>query len=171
MPHVARASLSGRRSVGLSITAPCRLSLKRVYEAARTVDSVFLHTPQFVSEPLREASASARRSKLRRSTRCARSRGADFLVSSLKDVSRKDVQPTPQLVCASAGNFGQAVAYAARKHSLPSRSTPPQTSTRSRSRGRAFLERRYASGGRISTPPNSLLGFPSVGEKPDFDGR
>ena len=98
------------------MTAPCRLSLKRVYEAARTVDSVFLHTPQFVFEPLREALGVRTTLKIEtlNPARSFKGRGADFLVSALKDM-----QPTPQLGYASAGNFGQAVAYAARKHRLP----------------------------------------------------
>lgn len=97
-------------------TAPRRLSLERVREAARTVDPVFLNTPQFVSEPLSEALGVRVTLKLEllNPVRSFKGRGADFLVSSLKDA-----QPTPQLVCASAGNFGQAVAYAARKHRLP----------------------------------------------------
>jgi threonine dehydratase len=44
--------------------------------------------------------------------RSFKGRGADFLASSLPAES-------PALVCASAGNFGQGMAYAARKRSLP----------------------------------------------------
>jgi threonine dehydratase len=44
--------------------------------------------------------------------RSFKGRGADFLVSSLPAES-------PALVCASAGNFGQGMAYAARKRNLP----------------------------------------------------
>ena len=44
--------------------------------------------------------------------RSFKGRGADFLVSSLPDSSAT-------LVCASAGNFGQGMAYAARKRKLP----------------------------------------------------
>lgn len=43
--------------------------------------------------------------------KCFKGRGADFLVSGLPDSSAT-------LVCASAGNFGQGMAYAARKRSL-----------------------------------------------------
>lgn len=98
------------------MTAPRRLSLKRVHEAARIIDPVFLHTPQFVAEPLSDALGvrTTLKIELLNPVRSFKGRGADFLVSSLKDV-----QPTPQLVCASAGNFGQAVAYAARKYALP----------------------------------------------------
>ncbi len=44
--------------------------------------------------------------------RSFKGRGTDFLVSGLPAGS-------PMLVCASAGNFGQGMAYAARKRSLP----------------------------------------------------
>ena len=44
--------------------------------------------------------------------RSFKGRGTDFLISSLPAGS-------PTLVCASAGNFGQGMAYSARKRSLP----------------------------------------------------
>jgi threonine dehydratase len=44
--------------------------------------------------------------------RSFKGRGTDFLVSGLPAGS-------PGLVCASAGNFGQGMAYAARKHGIP----------------------------------------------------
>ncbi len=98
------------------MSSPRRLSLERVHEASRTIDSVFLDTPQFVSEPLGEALGVRITLKVEtlNPVRSFKGRGADFLVSTLKEV-----RPTPQLVCASAGNFGQAVAYSARKHGLP----------------------------------------------------
>lgn len=95
---------------------PRRLSLERVHKASGIIDPVFLNTPQFVSEPLGKALGIRITLKVEtlNPVRSFKGRGADFLVSTLKDV-----QPTPQLVCASAGNFGQAVAYSARKHALP----------------------------------------------------
>jgi threonine dehydratase len=45
--------------------------------------------------------------------RCFKGRGTDFLVSSLPH------HGSPALVCASAGNFGQGMAYAARKRGIP----------------------------------------------------
>lgn len=99
-----------------AMTSPHRLSLERVYEARKLIDPVFLNTPQFVSEPLGDLLGVRLTLKVEtlNPVRSFKGRGADFLVSSLRDV-----QPTPQLVCASAGNFGQALAYAARKHGLP----------------------------------------------------
>jgi len=90
------------------------LQLDRIEAASRSIDPVFLHTPQFESEPL-----SARlglRLILKVETinpiRSFKGRGADFLVSGLPAGS-------PGLVCASAGNFGQGMAYAARKRGIP----------------------------------------------------
>src|SRR5687767_797687 len=89
-----------------------RLALERVELAARLIDPVFLHTPQFVCEPL--SAALGVRVALKIETlnpiRSFKGRGADFLVSQASN----DVP----LVCASAGNFGQAMAYACRKHGL-----------------------------------------------------
>lgn len=93
-----------------------RLSLARVHDAARTIDPVFLNTPQFVCEPLWDALGVRLTLKLEtlNPLRSFKGRGAGFLVATLRDE-----HPTPQLVCASAGNFGQAIAYSARKHGLP----------------------------------------------------
>lgn len=98
------------------MSSPRRLSLERVHEAYGMIDPVFLETPQFVAEPLGETLGVRTTIKIetQNPVRSFKGRGADFLVSSLKDV-----QPVPHLVCASAGNFGQAIAYSARKHALP----------------------------------------------------
>ncbi len=95
---------------------PRRLLLEGVHQAYKLIDPVFLHTPQFVTEPLGEALGVRLTLKLEtlNPVRSFKGRGADFLMSNVKEVG-----PRPQLVCASAGNFGQALAYAARKHGLP----------------------------------------------------
>ncbi len=91
-----------------------RLSLERIENAARTIDPVFLNTPQFESEPLSEELGMRLILKVEtvNPIRCFKGRGADFLVSNLPADS-------PPLVCASAGNFGQGLAYAARKRGIP----------------------------------------------------
>jgi len=90
-----------------------RLSLERIEAAARTIDPVFLNTPQFESESL--SNELRLRLILKVETvnpiRCFKGRGTDFLVSNLPADSST-------LVCASAGNFGQGLAYAARKRGL-----------------------------------------------------
>jgi threonine dehydratase len=89
-----------------------RLSLERVEQAARTIDPVFLRTPQFVCEPLSDALGRRVAVKIETLNPVGsfKGRGADFLVSE----AQRDVP----LLCASAGNFGQAMAYACRKRGL-----------------------------------------------------
>ena len=89
-----------------------RLALELVEDAARTIDPVFLNTPQFLCEPL--GAELGVRVALKVETlnpiRSFKGRGADFLVSQATDKSA--------MICASAGNFGQAMAYAGRKHGI-----------------------------------------------------
>lgn len=87
--------------------------MERIEQAARTVDPVFLHTPQFVCEPLSDELGLrvALKVETLNPIRSFKGRGADFTVSRLPD----DARP----ICASAGNFGQAMAYACRKRGLP----------------------------------------------------
>ena len=90
-----------------------RLSLERIERAAGVIDPVFRQTPQFVCEPL--GAELGVRLALKIETlnpiRSFKGRGADLLVSG--------VAPGVPLVCASAGNFGQAMAYACRKRGVP----------------------------------------------------
>jgi threonine dehydratase len=90
-----------------------RLSLERIETAARTIDPVFLNTPQFESESLSDDLGMRLILKVEivNPIRSFKGRGTDFLVSNLPADS-------PALVCASAGNFGQGLAYAARKRGL-----------------------------------------------------
>jgi threonine dehydratase len=91
-----------------------RLVLENIEAATRSIDSVFLNTPQFLSEPLGKQVAARLILKIEtvNPIRCFKGRGADLFVSGL-------ASNVPSLVCASAGNFGQALAYSARKRSLP----------------------------------------------------
>jgi threonine dehydratase len=85
-----------------------RITLAQIEEAARHIDPVFLHTPQWVCEPLGDELGY--RVILKAETlnplRSFKGRGADWLVHH--------VSPGASLICASAGNFGQAMAYACR---------------------------------------------------------
>jgi threonine dehydratase len=85
-----------------------RLALSLVDEAAATIDPVFLHSPQFIHEPLSKLLGCTLILKIEvvNPIRCFKGRGADFLVSKSQEL---------QFVCASAGNFGQAMAYACYK--------------------------------------------------------
>jgi threonine dehydratase len=87
------------------------ISIDRIAEASRVVDPVFLHSPQFDSEPL------SHRLRVRTTVkvetvnpiRSFKGRGADFLLHQL--MTQLDDRP---IVCATAGNFGQGMAYACR---------------------------------------------------------
>ncbi|MDP1862154.1 MAG: pyridoxal-phosphate dependent enzyme [Gemmatimonadaceae bacterium] len=92
---------------------PSRLSLDRIARAAREIDEVFLHSPQFRAESLGEALGVDLLLKVEsvNPIRSFKGRGADFFVRELSDT-------TQPLVCASAGNFGQGMAYAARRRGM-----------------------------------------------------
>jgi threonine dehydratase len=93
--------------------APRRITIDRIEAAARAINPVFLHTPQWVCEPLGEALGVrvALKAETLNPIRSFKGRGADWLVQNLP--------PGAALMCASAGNFGQAMAYACRKHGVP----------------------------------------------------
>jgi threonine dehydratase len=76
------------------------------------IDPVFLHSPQYDCEPLSAELGVQLTLKVEtlNPIRSFKGRGADFLVAQLEDTDR--------LVCASAGNFGQAMAYACRQRGL-----------------------------------------------------
>jgi len=87
-----------------------RISIEQIEKAARTIDPVFLHTPQFESDALSDELGMRLVLKVEtvNPIRSFKGRGADFLLSESRGHS-------PKLVCASAGNFGQGLAYAAGK--------------------------------------------------------
>src|ERR1700761_378828 len=93
-----------------------RLSLDKIAQAARSIDPVFLHSAQFVSEGLSAKFGCELTLKLETANPIGsfKGRGASFFVERLAASGR--VKP---MVCASAGNFGQALAYACRAHGLP----------------------------------------------------
>jgi len=90
-----------------------RLSVDRIAKAVETIDPVFLNTPQFESDSL--STELGMRVVLKVETvnpiRSFKGRGAEYFISRLP----ADSKP---LVCASAGNFGQGLAFAARKRNL-----------------------------------------------------
>jgi threonine dehydratase len=93
-----------------------RLSLANIADAARSIDPVFLHTPQFVSEGLSARFGCELTLKVEtvNPIGCFKGRGASFFVERMAASGRV----TP-MVCASAGNFGQALAYACRARGIP----------------------------------------------------
>ena len=88
------------------------LSLEHIETAAQVIDPTFLDSPQFVDSQL--AAALGRQVLVKVETTnplgSFKGRGADFLV--------RDLEPKLSLVCGTAGNFGQGIAYAGRRHGL-----------------------------------------------------
>jgi threonine dehydratase len=90
-----------------------RLSTERIARAAAAIDAAFLNTPQFLAESLgaRLGCRLVVKVETVNPIRSFKGRGAEWLVGSLEG--------RVPLVCASAGNFGQGMAFAARKRGLP----------------------------------------------------
>jgi threonine dehydratase len=90
-----------------------QLDVKRIASARAAIDSVFLDSPQYESASLNEVLGCRLLVKVETQNPIAsfKARGAYFLVSQLTG--------RPHLVCATAGNFGQGLAHAARAHGLP----------------------------------------------------
>jgi threonine dehydratase len=88
-----------------------RFHLHQIEEAASKIDPVFLHSPQYECDALSKElnTRVVLKIETQNPIRSFKGRGADLLVS----------QANEPLVCASAGNFGQAMAYACRKWKLP----------------------------------------------------
>jgi threonine dehydratase len=89
-----------------------RLALDRIAHAATLIDPVFLNSPQFLAESLGAQLGCRLVVKVEtvNPIRSFKGRGAEYVTASLDGRS--------QLVCASAGNFGQGMAFAARKRGL-----------------------------------------------------
>ena len=86
------------------------ISIDHIREAAEVIDSVFLDSPQFVCEPLSDRLGVTAVLKVEcvNPIRSFKGRGTEYLLHRLG--------PRPSgFVCASAGNFGQGMAYSARK--------------------------------------------------------
>ncbi len=90
-----------------------RLSLENIAEASRRIDPVFLHTPQYVSEGLSALFDCTLTLKIETLNPAGsfKGRGASYFTQKLETAAR--------LVCASAGNFGQALAYCCRAKGIP----------------------------------------------------
>lgn len=89
-----------------------RLSIENIRRAAEIIDPVFVHTPQYVAESL-SAHLGARivvKVETANPIRCFKGRGADYFVAKLR--------PGERLITASAGNLGQAMAYACRRRRI-----------------------------------------------------
>ena len=95
------------------MTETHRLSLARIAQARNLIDPVFLDSPQFRAESLGRELGCRLVVKVEtlNPIRSFKGRGAEYFAASLDE--------RPHLVCTTAGNFGQGLAYAARKRGLP----------------------------------------------------
>jgi threonine dehydratase len=86
------------------------ISLEHLEEAAGVIDPVFLNSPQFDCEPVSDKLGVTTVLKVEcvNPIRSFKGRGTDYLLHRLP-------ADGPPIVCASAGNFGQGMAYACRK--------------------------------------------------------
>ena len=88
------------------------IDLDRIEQASALIDPVFLDTPQFFDEQL--CAALDKRVLVKVETlnplRSFKGRGMDLLA--------REFSPGTRMVCASTGNFGQAVGYTAARHGL-----------------------------------------------------
>ena len=86
------------------------VSIERIADAAEAIDQVFLHSPQYECEPLSAhlGVTTVLKVDCLNPIRSFKGRGTDYLMHRIE-------VPARGLVCASAGNFGQGMAYAARK--------------------------------------------------------
>ena len=89
------------------------ISLANIEDAAGVIDPVFLSSPQFDCAPLSSRLGVTTILKVEsvNPIRSFKGRGAEYLLHRLG----KDARP---IVCATAGNFGQAMAYACRKRGV-----------------------------------------------------
>ncbi|MFE7978139.1 threonine/serine dehydratase [Streptomyces shenzhenensis] len=90
-----------------------RLSPDGIDEAARLIDPAFLHTPQFSDPSLSHALGRDTVVKVEtlNPLRSFKGRGADLFL--------RQTAVARHVVCASAGNFGQAMAYVGRARGIP----------------------------------------------------
>jgi threonine dehydratase len=89
-----------------------RLKIENIRAAVGVIDPVFLNTPQYVAESLSQVLGVRLVVKIETANpvRCFKGRGAEYFVSKLR---RGDT-----LITASAGNLGQAMAYACRRRGV-----------------------------------------------------
>jgi threonine dehydratase len=91
-----------------------RLDMARIRAARRVIDPIFLDTPLYRCEALEPDLGCAVSIKLETANpvRSFKARGTEVVASLLADKSSRAV------VCASAGNLGQALAWSGRKRGL-----------------------------------------------------
>jgi len=108
----ASAASCALHGEGSPMSPERRISLERIARAADLIDPVFLNTPQFRAEALEPVLGCRLLVKVETANpiRSFKGRGAELLCAGLPAGAR--------VVCASAGNFGQGMAFAARKRGI-----------------------------------------------------
>jgi threonine dehydratase len=88
-----------------------RLDIERIKAAARKIDPVFLNSPQYVCEDLSRALGCriVLKVEMLNPVRCFKGRGTETVLAGLRSRGGPN-----EVVCASAGNLGQALAYSGR---------------------------------------------------------
>jgi hypothetical protein len=134
---------------GWAETGRKRLSLDRIKGAGRAIAPVFAGSPQYEVDPLNDEIGLRLVCKVETVNPIGsfKGRGTDYFLYRLRD------ERLGWLVCASAGNFGQGLAYAARKRGIPFTVFAAKPSTPSRWRGCGGSARRFAWRARTSTRP------------------
>lgn len=89
-----------------------RLSLANIKASVDLIDEVFLNTPQYINPGLSRLFDLQLTAKIEtiNPVRCFKGRGSEVLVSKSEGYDH--------LICASAGNFGQAMAFSGRKRGI-----------------------------------------------------
>jgi threonine dehydratase len=90
-----------------------RLKIENIQAASRSIDPVFLNTPQYYADSLSRSLGTRIVVKVETANpiRSFKGRGAEYLASRLPEKA--------PLLTASAGNFGQAMAYACGRRGIP----------------------------------------------------
>jgi threonine dehydratase len=93
-----------------------RLDLQRVHDAVGSIDPVFLRSPAFESVPLSEVLGCSVTLKLEtlNPVRSFKGRATETVMSALSRQGRFS-----SVVCASAGNLGQALAFSGARRGIP----------------------------------------------------
>ncbi|MDX2191322.1 MAG: pyridoxal-phosphate dependent enzyme [Bacteroidota bacterium] len=89
-----------------------RITISRIKEAVNRIDPLFLDSPQYKSDSLSDVLQCEifLKDETQNSIGSFKGRGTELLTSNLGDI--------PELVCASAGNFGQALTYSCNKRGI-----------------------------------------------------
>lgn len=92
--------------------AAMRLDLGQIEAAAGKIDPVFLNSPQYLCESISRALGcrTVLKVEISNPVRCFKGRGTETVLSDLSSGSGLG-----KVVCASAGNLGQALAYSGRR--------------------------------------------------------